>query len=269
MTAFVWIYLTSYRLFFHNCPMDTMLTLNAQMMFSIDNTDNDQLQQEVNTIRAALAAEMERTSQLGAEVARLHASLHEFQVMRGNMLQLRTERDEYKQKLEDQLQFKREPLEARLLEANRVLFEQRLQLRGIVDYLAMQRDWVREWAVLGRENMRLREMMDKRQTGVEVEELRRTLFDLQCKLSENIASVKQYEAVVAVHESKVRSVSLDNDRLVADNNLLREQIKRYLKNQLEVRSAGEKRLSEGGDRAVSKKASRSSGSSSKLVGGAL
>lgn len=230
--------------------------------FSADNEAH--LHQEVNALRNSLSAEMERTSQLGAEVARLQASLNESRLLCCSAHQLRAERDMYKQRLDDQLQFKRGPLEARLLEANRVVFEQRLQFRGIVDYLAMQRDWVREWAVLGRENMRLRELIEKREAGSEVEELRRALFDLQSKFSENLISTKQYEAIVAVHESKCRTISLENDRLTADNNLFKEQLRRLMKKHFGMKSAGEKRVSEDRedddaslDQSVSKKVNQS------------
>ena len=221
--------------------MDIVFSITSTDHADGDDDNNTHLHQELNALRNSYASEMERTSLLGAEVARLHESLNKASQMCSDVHQLRAERDMYKQKLEDQLQFKRGPLEARLLEANRVLYEQRLQFRGIVDYLSMQRDWVREWAVLGRENMRMREMMEKRESGSETEELRRVLFDLQSKLSETLASVRQYEAVVAVHESKVRSVSLENDRLMAENNLLKEQAKRLMDKYREVQSAGDKR----------------------------
>jgi hypothetical protein len=214
-----------------------------------ESADHDQLRLEVENLRASLVAESDRCSQLGAEVARLHASLHEASLACGSVHQMRVERDAYKQQLDDQLKFKRGPLEARLTEANRVLFEQRLQLRSIVDVLAIQKDWVREWAVQYQENMRLRTMLEQREAGVEVNELRKTLLDTQAKYAELAMSSRQREAIVAVHESKARSLVLDNQRLVEENALHKEQIKRLWR-RMEVMqaSAGMKRqrVSEGG-----------------------
>jgi hypothetical protein len=215
-----------------------MEAFNTSSTFLVDG---DPLHDEVGTLQSALAAETERTAQLGAEVARLHASLYEANVMCGSVHRLRVERDAYKQKLDDQLQFKSGPLEARLLEANRVVFEQRLQLGSIVDYLAIQRDWVREWAILGQENLHLREKIKKRESGAEVEELRRTLLDFQSKVAENIITVRRYETMIAVHESKVRSFSMENERLMADNTLLKEQMRRLWNTHFGTQTVGEKR----------------------------
>jgi hypothetical protein len=196
------------------------------MLLATECADEDQLRLEVETLRTSLAAESERCAQLGVEVARLHASLHEASLACGSVHQMRVERDLYKQQLDDQLKFKRGPLEARLLEANRVMFEQRLQFRSIVDVLAAQRDWVREWAIQCQENMRLREALERREAGTEVSELRRVLLETQSKCAELVMASRQRDTVLAVHDSNARSLALENQRLTLDNELLKEQAKR-------------------------------------------
>jgi len=150
-------------------------------------------------------------------------------VMCGNADQLKCERDMFKKQLEDQLQFRRAPLEAQLAEANRVLFEQRLQFRSIVDVLASQRDWVCEWAVQCQENLRLQDLLAKREAGTEAAELRRHLLETHAKFAELTVSLKHRDAAVAVFESKARSLTLDNNRLTAECNLLKEQNRRLWK----------------------------------------
>ena len=147
------------------------------LTLAVDTVDADQLRLEVETLRVSLAAETDRCAQMGAEVARLHAALHEASLACGSVHQLRTERDAYKQQLDDYIHFKRAPLEAQLQEANRVVFEQRLQFRSIVDVLAAQRDWVREWALQCQENLRLKERLEQREAGTEVSELRKVLLE--------------------------------------------------------------------------------------------
>jgi hypothetical protein len=191
---------------------------------STDSLDTDLFRQELEALHAAsLSPETDRCALMGAEIARLHASLREASSM---AQQLRGERDTFKKKLDDQLTFRRGPLEAQLNEAKRALFEQRLQFRSIVDILAAQRDWVREWAIQCQENARLRDQLTAREAGTEVSGLRRELLDAHAKLAEVSLSIKQREAVVAVHESKVRSFKLENERLLASNDLLKEQVRR-------------------------------------------
>lgn len=173
-----------------------------------------------------LDSESIRCSQLGAEIARLH------ELLRGissTLQQALSERDLFRTQLDDQLKFRRGPLEAQLNEAKRALFEQRLQLRSVVDILAVQRDWVREWAIQCQENSRLRDQLAAREGGVEAEGLRRELMDAHAKSAELSLSITQREAVVVVHESKVRSFKLEVERLLSSNDLLKEQVRRLWK----------------------------------------
>ncbi len=199
-------------------------------------TDEELLRNEVDSLKVSLAAEMERSAQLAAENAQLHgalgqasATLNETSMLCSSASQIRQERDMFKRQLDEQLQFKRAPLEAQLVTANRVLFEQRLQFRSIVDVLASQRDWVREWAVQCQENLRLQDLLSKREAGTEVVEMRGQLMDSRAKLAELTMSFRQREVASTVFESKARSLALENERLVAESNLLKEQNRRLWK----------------------------------------
>ena len=198
------------------------------LALTADPLDGGLYHHELDPILHPPAPEPEsgRCALLGAEIARLH------ELLRGanaSLKQARSERDMYKAQLDDQLTFRRGPLEAQLNEAKRALFEQRLQFRSIVDILAVQRDWVREWAIQCQENARLRDQLAAREGGTEAEGLRRELLDAHVKLAEVSLSIKQREAVVAVHESKVRSFKLEVERLLSSNDLLKEQVKRLWK----------------------------------------
>ena len=195
----------------------------ALMVLSVESADEDQLRHEVVTLRCLLATESERSTQLSAEVIRLHASLHEACVCLGDV---KMERDAFRRQFEDHHRFNRGPLEARLLEANQVLFEQRLQFRSIVDVLASQRDWVREWAIKCQENLRLQERIERREAGTEVVEMKRVLLETRVKYEELVMTSTQRVAVMAVHESKVRSLGLENKRLTDEVAVQKEQIKR-------------------------------------------
>jgi chromosome segregation ATPase len=197
---------------------------SSLLCLSTDSLDTELFRRELDALHAAsLPPEPDRYAQMGAEIARLHASLRE---AGATVQRLREERDVFKKQLDDQLMFRRGPLEAQLDEAKRALFEQRLQFRSIVDVLAAQRDWVREWAIQCQENARLRDQLTARDEGTEANGLRRELLDAHAKLAEVSLGIKQGEAVVAVHESKMRSFRLENERLVARNNLLQEQVRR-------------------------------------------
>ena len=197
------------------------------------SVDEERLMGEVESLKASLATEVERVAQLASENVRMRValgqasvSLKETGVLCSRADQIRQERDMLKRQLDDQLQFRRAPLEAQLANANRILFEQRLQFRGIVDALASQRNWVREWAVQCKENQRLHDLLSKREAGTEVVEMRGQLLDARAKMAELMVSFRQREVASAVHESKVRSLTLDNERLVAESNLLKEQNRR-------------------------------------------
>ena len=203
------------------------------MASGLTPTEEELLRNEIASLKTSLATETERCEQLTDEITRLRgalgrasSSLNETSVLCSNMNQLKNERDMLKKQLDDQIKYKREPLEAQLADANRVLFEQRLQFRSIVDVLASQRDWVREWAVQCQENLRLQDLLSKREAGTEVEELRKHLLETHAKLTEAIMSIKHRDASAAVHESRARSLALDNNRLTAECNLLREQNRR-------------------------------------------
>jgi uncharacterized glyoxalase superfamily protein PhnB len=185
--------------------------------------DEDQLRHEVESLRASLSAETERGVQMGGEIARLNALLCEANATSSDLL---TQRNMFKQQLEDQLKFKRGPLEAQLVDANRALFEQRLQFRSLVDAVAVQRDWVREWALQAQENQRLQDALAHREAGTEVTELRRALLEAQAKYAEQTLGLQQRNAASAVQDSKARSLALEVDRLTANNKLLQEQVKR-------------------------------------------
>ena len=193
-------------------------------------TEEELMRHEVGSLRTSLSGETDRCAMLSAEVERLHTalsqasvSLHDTNVM--GMAQFRNERDALKTQLEDHIKFKYNPLEAQMVEANRVLFEQRLQFRSLVDILALQRDWVREWALQCQENLRLQDLLAKRDAGTEVVELRRHLMETHAKFEELTMTLRQREAASAVIESKSRSLALENERLVNGVNHLRAQNK--------------------------------------------
>jgi len=188
--------------------------------------DEDQLRHEVDSLQSSLSAETERGVQMGGEIARLNARLHEVNAMCSDLL---AQRNMFKQQLDDQIKFKRGPLEAQLVEASRALFEQRLQFRSIVDAVAVQRDWVREWALQAQENQRLRDLITHREAGTEVTELRRALLEAQAKYAEQTLRLQQRDVASAVQDSKARSLVLEVDRLTANNKLLQEQVKRLWK----------------------------------------
>ena len=183
-------------------------------------TEEELLRNEVESLKALLSVETERNSILVAEITRLHEAQH--QTIQ-SVQQLRNERDAFRKQLEDQLNFRRAPLEAQLTEANRVLAEQRLQFRSMVDVMTAQRDWVREWAVQCQENMRLQDVLAKREAGTEVEELRTLLLDMHARCAELTLALKQKDAVVAVAESKTRSLALQKEKIVAENRSLKEK----------------------------------------------
>ena len=110
-------------------------------MLSFDATNEELLRREIELLR-------ERST---ADIARLTNAL------KGVIL----ERDVLHQLLKDEIQFRREPLEALLAETSRSLFEQRQQFRSIVGVMALQRDWGKEWAVQCQENSRLREALER------------------------------------------------------------------------------------------------------------
>ena len=219
--------------------------MDAILMASGSNpTEEELLQMEIYSLKASLASETERCAQLAAEVGRLHAALNqasialnESSVMCSNVNQIKGERDLLKRKLDDHLKFRSAPLEAQVAEANRLLLEQRLQFRSIVDVLAAQRDWVREWAIQCQENLRLQEMIERRGAGTEVVEMKRVLLETQVKFEELVMTSTQREAVIAVHESKARSLGLENKRLTDEVAFQKEQIKR-LWTRLEKTSVG-------------------------------
>jgi len=188
--------------------------------------DEDQLRHEVDSLQSSLSAETERGVQMGGEIARLNARLHEVNAMCSDLL---AQRNMFKQQLDDQIKFKRGPLEAQLVEASRALFEQRLQFRSIVDAVAVQRDWVREWALQAQENQRLRDLITYREAGTEATELRRALLDAQAKYAEQTLGLQQRDVASAVQDSKARSLAIEVDRLTANNKLLQEQVKRLWK----------------------------------------
>lgn len=214
-------------------------TPSSFLILSSDTADVDQLRIEADSLRASLSAESERVAQMGGEIARLGALLHEASVSAAAVC---VERDTFKQQLDDQLKFKRGPLEAQLLDANRALYEQRLQFRSIVDAVAVQRDWLREWALQAQENQRLRDILAHREAGTEVAELRRALLDAQTKFAEQTLGNQQRDATAAVQESRARALGLEVDRLTANNTLLQEQVKRLWKRVFatdRVRDAGD------------------------------
>jgi hypothetical protein len=188
--------------------------------------DEDQLRHEVDSLQSSLSAETERGVQMGGEIARLNARLHEVNAMCSDLL---AQRNMFKQQLDDQIKFKRGPLEAQLVEASRALFEQRLQFRSIVDAVAVQRDWVREWALQAQENQRLRDLITYREAGTEATELRRALLEAQAKYAEQTLGLQQRDVASAVQDSKARSLAIEVDRLTANNKLLQEQVKRLWK----------------------------------------
>ena len=201
-----------------------------------DPTEEEFMRNEITTLKASLSTETDRCAQLSAEILRLHvalgrasSTLNETSVMCSTVNQIKRERDLFKKQLDDQLQFRRAPLEAQLADANRILFEQRLQFRSIVDVLASQRDWVREWALQCQENMRLQDVLAKRDAGTEVSELQRRLLESNTKLAEVAIEIKHRDASIAVSESKARFLELENNRLKAESNLLKEQNKRMWK----------------------------------------
>jgi hypothetical protein len=204
------------------------------MSSSLMPTDDElRLHTEIESLKESLAAETERTMQLAAEVGRLHgalcrasATLNENSSMCSRVYQIQKDRDVFKKRLEDHLKFKHVPLEAQLAEANRVLFEQRIQFRSIVDVLASQRDWVREWAAQCQENLRLQDLLSKREAGVEVVDLRKQLLEMQSKLAELTVSFHQREVAAAVFESNARTLMLEKERVVTEFELLKEQNRR-------------------------------------------
>jgi hypothetical protein len=209
--------------------MDAVL-MSELLMRSVDE---ERLMGEVESLKASLATEVERVAQLASENVRMRValgqasvSLKETGVLCSRADQIRQERDMLKRQLDDQLQFRRAPLEAQLANANRILFEQRLQFRGIVDALASQRNWVREWAVQCKENQRLHDLLSKREAGTEVVELRDQLLDTSAKMAGLMLSFRQREVAYTVLESNARALALENERLVAESRLLSEQNKR-------------------------------------------
>jgi hypothetical protein len=204
--------------------------MDAILMASgLHPTEEELLHHEMNSLKSSLAAETERVAHMGAEIARLHVVLNETSLACSGMHQVCLERDELQKQVTDHLTFKREPLEAQLADANRALFEQRVQLRSIVDAMAMQRDWMREWAVQCQENMRLRDRLAHREAGTEVEELRRQMLDMHAKFADLHMSFKQRGVTVALLESKHQSVVLENNRLTSDVALHKEQLRRLWK----------------------------------------
>lgn len=189
-------------------------------------TEEELLRYENQSLRNLVAAESERCAHLGAEIARLHAALVDANAAYGAAQQLREERDEIKRRLDEQLQFRREPLESQLAEANRVAGEQRLQFRAIVDMLASQRDWVKEWAIQCQENMRLKERLQQREAGTEVIELRRQALESYARFAELHTSFKQRGVMLSALESKNQTLVLENKRLGDESSLHREQIRR-------------------------------------------
>jgi len=219
--------------------------VDASTAASFHMMDVVQLRREVDSLRSSLSAETERGVQKGGEIARLSTRLYEVTAMCSDLL---AQRNMFKQQFDDQLKFKRGPLEAQLIEANRALCEQRLQFRRIVDALAVQRDWVREWALQAQENQRLRDVLTRieaggemtelrlrevlthhREAGTEVTELRRALLEAQAKYAEQTLGLQQRDVASAIQDSKARSLALKIDRLTANNTLLQEQVKRLWK----------------------------------------
>jgi hypothetical protein len=229
--------------------------MDAILMASgLNPTEEELLHNEIESLKASLASETERCAQLAAEVGRLHAALNqasialnESSVMCSNVNQIKGERDLLKRKLDDHLKFRSAPLEAQVAEANRLLLEQRLQFRSIVDVLASQRDWVREWAVQCQENLRLQDLLAKREAGTEVEGLRRHLLETHARFVELTMTLKQCEATSVVFESKSRSLALENERLAGETALLKEQNKRLWKRVGEGRQPSNKKQSSGSD----------------------
>ena len=191
----------------------------------MDITNEALLRHEVESLKAMLSFETERSAHLTAEVARLHEALNqaslalnEASAMHRAAQQVKVERDLLQTQLETQL-----------VEVNRVLYEQRIQFRAIVDVLASQRDWVREWAMKCQENERLQDLLSRREAGTEAADLRRHLQEARTKLAELSVSFKQREVISAVFDTKVRSLRLENERLTADNTRLKEQTRRFWK----------------------------------------
>jgi hypothetical protein len=205
----------------NNTSMDAIL-----MSSGAHPTEEELLRYENQSLKTLVSAESERVAHMGAELARLHAALIDANAAYASVQQLREERDELRRRLDEQLQFRREPIESQLAEANRVAGEQRAQFRAIVDMLASQRDWVKEWALQCQENMRLKERLQQRQAGTEVNELRRQALDSYARFAELHTSFKQRGVMISVLESKNQTLALENKRLVDNAALHSEQIRR-------------------------------------------
>jgi hypothetical protein len=212
------------------------------MSSNLHPTEEEFLFHEVVALKASLAAETERCVQMGAEIARLNAALYDANVERGGLLQICSERDEYKKQLEEQVRFEREPLEAQLAETKRVLLEQGLQFRSVVDVLASQRDWVREWALQCQENQRLRDRLVRHEAGTEVEALRSQLLAAHTTFVELHVIFKQRGVVISQLESKISSSGLEIKRLTSEGNVQKEQLRRLWKRAASVDAQGKKKV---------------------------
>ena len=199
------------------------------MSSNLHPTEEEYLVHEVETLKVSLSAETERCFQMGVEIARLNAALYDANVANDNVLQICNERDEYKEKCEEYGQLKLKPLEAQLAETNRVLLEQRLQFQSVVDVLAYQRDWVREWALQCQENQRLRDRIVRHESGTEVETLRSQLTTAHTTFVELHVAFKHRGVIITQLESKITSAGMDNTRLKEEADVQKEQLRRIWK----------------------------------------
>jgi hypothetical protein len=195
------------------------------MSSSLHPTEEEFLFHEVRALKASLTAETERCVQMGAEIARLNAALYDANVERVGLLEICNERDEYKKQLEEQVP----PLEAQLAETKRVLLEQMIQFRSVVDVLATQRDWVREWALQCQENQRLRDRLVRHEAGTEVEALRSQLLTAHSAFVELHVAFKHRGVVISQLESKISMSGMEITRLTGEGNVQKEQFRRLWK----------------------------------------